>query len=92
MKKNFLTTIGPAILFVIAAFTAGGCSSLSGKMSLPTFAETSSPSQIVAVWDPVIRHEDGKVYRGLCARIIFYDSSSKKALRVKGDFDIYGFK
>ena len=87
--KNTTITIGLAVALAVMTF-AGGCASMR-SVSLPSWSGTSSPSQIVATWDPVIRHEGDKVYRGLAARVIFYDASSKKALRVKGDFDVYVF-
>jgi len=46
----------------------------------------------VAIWDPVIRHEDGKAIRGFAARVMFYDSTvGKKAMRVRGNFDVYAY-
>jgi hypothetical protein len=86
MTKSTFTIIAVFVV-AITMFAASGCS------SLPTWSKgTSSPTQIVAIWDPVIRHEDDKVLRGFAARVMFYDNTtSKKALRVRGNFDVYAF-
>ena len=92
MKKPTYLHSSVLLLLAILMFAGSGCSSLSGKFSLPTWGSTSSPTQIVAVWEPVIRHENDKALRGFAAKVMFYDhSAGKKALRVKGNFDVYAF-
>ena len=90
-KTTFATTVA-AFFFAMTLLAGSGCSSLPGKLSLPTWGGTSSPTKIVAIWDPVVRQENDTSYRGFAARIMFYDSSSgKKAMRARGNFDVYAF-
>ncbi|MCL2117188.1 MAG: hypothetical protein FWH27_02050 [Planctomycetaceae bacterium] len=92
MTKSTLTLLSIAMILAMTLLAGSGCSSWSGKMSLPTWGGTSSPTQIVAIWDPVIRHEGDKVLRGFAARVMFYDNAAgKKALRVRGNFDVYAY-
>ena len=91
MTKFPLTSFGVALL-ALTIFAGSGCSSMTGKMSFPSWGgETSSPKEIVAFWDTILRTEGDQVYRGFAARVYFFDSGSKKALRVKGNFDVYLF-
>ena len=87
MTKYAFTTV------CVLLFLAGsGCSSLPGNLSLPSWGKTSSPTKITAFWEPVIRHEGETVIRGFAANVMFYDLTvSKKALRVRGNFDIYAY-
>ncbi|MDR1384630.1 MAG: hypothetical protein LBJ67_12430 [Planctomycetaceae bacterium] len=91
MKTTF-TIFNLTMFFLIAAFSCGGCSSITSKMSLPSFSNTKHPTQIIATWETVIRQEGSKTIRGCAARVMFYDSSvSSKALKVRGDFDVYAY-
>ena len=60
-------------------------------MSFDSWQSTSQPSKVIAFWDTVIRQENGKAIRGFAARVMFYDTSHKKAVRAKGEFDVYAF-
>ena len=91
MTKIIFNAITP-LLLAATMFAASGCFSLPSMPSWSWSGKTSSPTKIVAIWDPVIRHEDDKVIRGFAARVMFYDSAAgKKALRVRGNFDVYAF-
>ncbi|MCL2348328.1 MAG: hypothetical protein FWC50_08715, partial [Planctomycetaceae bacterium] len=81
-----LTILGLTCLSMFA-----GCSGYSKSLSLDSLQSTGQPSKVIAFWDTVIRQEDGKATRGFAARVMFYDSSHKKALRTKGEFDVYAF-
>ena len=87
MTKTTFTALAALLVLAITMFAASGCS------SLPSWSGgTSSPTKIVAIWDPVIRHEDGQAIRGFAARVMFYDGAAgKKALRVRGNFDVYAY-
>ncbi|MDR1491944.1 MAG: hypothetical protein LBT05_04390 [Planctomycetaceae bacterium] len=90
MKTTF-TIFNLTMFFLIATFSCG-CSSMTNNMSLPSFSNTKHPTKIVATWDTVIRQEGSKTIRGCAARVMFYDSSvSSKALKVRGDFDVYAY-
>jgi hypothetical protein len=92
MTKFTFAPIGVTLLFAMTILAGSGCTSLTSKMSLPTWGGTSSPTEIVAFWDTIIRTEGDKAERGFAARVMFFDSSNgKKALRVRGNFDVYIF-
>ncbi|MCL2623398.1 MAG: hypothetical protein FWD31_07000 [Planctomycetaceae bacterium] len=91
MTKFTFTSFGVTLLFAMTMLAGSGCTSLTSKISLPTWGGTSSPKEIVAFWDTIIRTEDDQIYRGFAARVMFFDTGSKKALRVRGNFDVYLF-
>ena len=91
MKKLNFTTIVSIIFLATTVFFANGCTSLSNKISLPSWHDTASPQEIIVTWDTILRTENDKNYRGFAARVMFYESGSKKALKVRGNFDVYVF-
>ena len=85
MTKNFLKF---SILLLLV-----GCSTTSWKKPDVSLLPPGPPTQVVAVWEPAVKHSAGgeKAERGFGGRVFFYDQSMKKPVKVKGNVVVYAF-
>ncbi|HQU43449.1 MAG: hypothetical protein B7Z73_01570 [Planctomycetia bacterium 21-64-5] len=91
-KSKIATTLGA----VVCLLAACGCSSFNVKKYLPSLTgktgEFRTPLKIVAFWTDTVRTSPGQpAMRGFGGRLMFYEHTDGKPVKVAGSLAIYAF-
>ena len=81
------------LLVIFQVVAAIGCGTTSWKKpDVSSLLPPGPPTQVVAVWEPAVKHSgENKPERGFGGRVFFYDQSMKKPIKVKGNVVVYAF-
>jgi len=92
-KHCQLSIVNCQLFLILLTVVMTGCGTTSWKKpDVSSLLPPGPPTQVVAVWEPAVRHSgENKPERGFGGRVFFYDQSMKKPVKVKGNVVVYAF-